>query len=223
MERIERRYLQSEIIDRITAFIESEGLSSGEKLPSQAELTEMLGVSRTSLREAMKTLEARNIIEIVNGKGAFVSSRQKSFDPALLKEKEMVLELLDVRIGLEQEIIQLVVDKATEEELDQIEKKLEVMMRRHANGEIHIPEDKEFHHLIYQACHNRMLIDVISYISKNFDIIWENPLGMAEYLSNTTPLHKELFDHLKNRDARHAKMVNSKMITEIKRYVKNTY
>jgi len=223
MEKIQKRYLQAEIIENLLVYIESEGLQPGDKLPSQDKLTEMLGVSRTSLREATKTLEARNVIRIVNGKGAFVSEQKQTFDFAVLKEKELVLELLDVRMGLEQEIIQLVVEKATDEEFSRMGEKLEIMLKRYEAGEIHIPEDRDFHHLIYKACHNKLLIDVISYISKNFDLIWDNPLGMAEYLSKTTPMHKELYDHLVNRDARRAKQINNRMITEIKRYVKEYF
>ena len=60
--KIQRTSLQSEIIRYIQNYIQENGLKPGDRLPSQEKLIEMMGVSRTSLREAMKTLEARNVL-----------------------------------------------------------------------------------------------------------------------------------------------------------------
>lgn len=105
---IKRTPLQSEIIKYIQDYIKQEGLVPGDKLPSQASLIEMMGVSRTSLREAIKTLEAKNILEVKNGKGIFV---RDTSDSVLLsqiefsKEKECFLEMLEARKILEKEIV----------------------------------------------------------------------------------------------------------------------
>ena len=72
VNKIKRTSLQSEIIRFILDYIREHDLNPGDKLPSQENLLAMMGVSRTSLREAMKTLEARGIPEIQNGKGAYV-------------------------------------------------------------------------------------------------------------------------------------------------------
>ena len=66
-DKIKRTPLQSEIIRYIQEYIEENRLEAGERLPSQGQLIQMMGVSRTSLREAMKTLEAREIIKVKNG------------------------------------------------------------------------------------------------------------------------------------------------------------
>ena len=67
--KIKRTPLQSEIIRYIQEFIEGNGLKAGNRLPSQEKLIQMMGVSRTSLREAMKTLEARGVITARTGTG----------------------------------------------------------------------------------------------------------------------------------------------------------
>ena len=74
--KIQRTSLQSEIIRYIQNYIQENGLKPGDRLPSQEKLIEMMGVSRTSLREAMKTLEARNVLEAKNGKGIYVGSQE---------------------------------------------------------------------------------------------------------------------------------------------------
>ena len=62
--KIQRVSLQSEITKYIQDYIKEEGLIRGDKLPSQGEMVEIMGVSRTSLREAIKTLEAQGLLEV---------------------------------------------------------------------------------------------------------------------------------------------------------------
>ena len=66
---IKRVSLQSEIIKYIQSYIEEHDLKEGDRLPSQGQFIEMMQVSRTALREAVKTLEAEGIVEVKNGKG----------------------------------------------------------------------------------------------------------------------------------------------------------
>ena len=68
--------LQSEIIRFIQNYIAQQGLKQGDKLPSQEQLIKMMGVSRTSLREAVKTLEAKGILQVLNGKGIYIAGNQ---------------------------------------------------------------------------------------------------------------------------------------------------
>ena len=94
--KIQRTSLQSEIIRYIQNYIQENGLKPGDRLPSQEKLIEMMGVSRTSLREAMKTLEARNVLEAKNGKGIYVGSQEVNDLLRLIdfaKEKELLLDI----------------------------------------------------------------------------------------------------------------------------------
>ena len=108
--KIQRTSLQSEIIRYIQNYIQENGLKPGDRLPSQEKLIEMMGVSRTSLREAMKTLEARNVLEAKNGKGIYVGSQEVNDLLRLIdfaKEKELLLDTLEVRKILEREILRM--------------------------------------------------------------------------------------------------------------------
>ena len=74
---IKRVSLQSEIIRYIQSYIEEHDLKEGDRLPSQGQFIEMMQVSRTALREAVKTLEAEGIVEVLNGKGIYVGNRSR--------------------------------------------------------------------------------------------------------------------------------------------------
>lgn len=221
MEQIKKTYLQSEIIEAINKHIQVNNLKPGDKLPSQQKMTELLGVSRVSLREAMKTLEARNVIDIVNGKGIFYKGReQKRGD--LLTDKEMLLELLQVRLACEQEMIRLVVEFATDEEIESIGKAADTMMVKYDQGETIIPEDRNFHDLMYTASHNKLLQETIKFLGKTYDWIWQNPLGMGSYLNDTIPMHVEMYQYIKARDMKRAQMINKKMLEDTIRHIKNS-
>ena len=106
--RIDRKPLQAEIIARIRGYIEQRGLKEGDALPSQMEMVDLFGVSRSSIREALKTLEALDVVRVINGRGVFVrhvDTRMilaRAFD---IRKKEHFLEILGVRKLLEDEII----------------------------------------------------------------------------------------------------------------------
>ena len=142
--KIQRTSLQSEIIRYIQNYIQENGLKPGDRLPSQEKLIEMMGVSRTSLREAMKTLEARNVLEAKNGKGIYVGSQEVNDLLRLIdfaKEKELLLDTLEVRKILEREILRMVIHSVTQEELEELGAITRVLMAKFRRGEQQTAED----------------------------------------------------------------------------------
>lgn len=215
MIEIKRTPLQSDIIEFIKQYIEDNNLKKGDKLPSQERLVEMMGVSRSSLREAVKTLEAKNILQVVNGKGIYVADSSPNIISAQIefrKEKESILELLEARKVLERSILHLVIQNASDEELDEIEKILNVVMDKYRRGEKQNKEDRQFHLAIYNSCHNSIMQQLISSIDSLLSKLFDFPLGMEDPFTSTIPLHKELFDSIRERNVRKAQAVNDKII-----------
>lgn len=224
MELFRRVPLQSEIIEFIKKYIEDNDLKNGDKLPSQMEMIEMMGVSRSSIREAIKTLEAKNVVEVVNGKGIYVRDGSPNLISAEIdfkKEKESILELLEVRRILEKEILFLAIQNASDEEIDEIGKILAVVMEKYDHGLRQNIEDHEFHLAIHKACHNRIMNELIQSISNLLNKLWDFPLGMRDPFIDTIPLHKELFDSIKSRNVKKAQSVNERIIKMMIREIKD--
>ena len=163
-DKIKRIPLQSEIIRYLQEYIKENHLKAGDRLPSQEQLIRMMGVSRTSLREAMKTLEARGIIRVHNGKGVYVSEEEDSAMPTLLdfaREKEKLLDMLEVRKVLEREILRMVIHRATPEEIEDLGRITAVLMEKFRRGEQQTEEDKKFHYTIYRLSHNQVMYQMI--------------------------------------------------------------
>lgn len=223
MRAIKRTPLQSDIIDFINQYIQDNNLKSGDKLPSQEHLVEMMGVSRPSLREAVKTLEAKNILEVVNGKGIFLKDKSPNIISAQVefgREKESILELIEARRVLERGILHLVIQNAKDEELDEIERILNVIMDKYNKGQKQNIEDRQFHLAIYNSCHNRIMQQLILSIDSTFAKLWDFPLGMQDPFTDTMPLHKSLFDSIRERNERKALSINDKILNMIYKEVK---
>jgi GntR family transcriptional repressor for pyruvate dehydrogenase complex len=223
MNPIRRTSLQSDIIESIRSYIAENQLKENDRLPSQEEMTRILNVSRTSLREALKTLEAFQIIKVINGKGIFVGSMTGSVMESRIateREREMLLDAIEMRRYLDKEMIRLVVKNATGEDFDFVEEKLDLLLHKYELGLDESKEDYEFHTALYKITHNQVMEQVHIYMNKVFKHFWEYPLNMKHPFNATIPLHKELFLALKNRSRAEAEKVSEKsmdmMVKEIK-------
>lgn len=214
---IKRVSLQTEIIKYIQDYISDNQLQPGDKLPSQGKLMEMMQVSRTALREAVKTLEAKGVIEVHNGKGIYVSEKDKEqhmLDSLLgfMHEKEVLLEILEARRSLEREVINMVTQKATDEELQQLGELCDSLMEKVRLGQRQTETDKEFHYKIYELSHNRVMYSMMCYLSEYTDRLWEFPLGMEDPFKESMPYHEKLYDALRKRDVKQAQKFNNKLL-----------
>lgn len=223
-DKIKRTSLQTEIIRYIQDYIEENHLSAGDRLPSQEQLIRMMGVSRTSLREAMKILEAWGILKAQNGKGIYISEEKDSAMLPLLdfaREKEQLLDTLEVRKILEKEILRLVIHRATPEELQELGKITSVLMEKFRNGQQQTAEDKQFHYMIYRLAHNQVMSQLILSISNAMDRFWEFPLAMEDPFRESLPLHEKLYQAICEKNVRKAQAINEKLLDAVYRDIRD--
>ncbi len=155
-------YIRSQILAR--------KLRVGDKLPTEGELCELLGVGRGSVREAVKHLEAIQLLEIRRGDGTYITNTQKVtvFDSLLYK---IVLgdidfeQVLDYRVQLEISVMQLAIRNCTDDILEDLRKNCdkfaEYINKNEDNPSARLHElDMEFHHLLAKATKNLLLADV---------------------------------------------------------------
>lgn len=223
MAKIQRMPLQYEIIAYIKNYMQENSLKAGDRLPAQADMLEMMGVSRTALREAIKTLEAKDILEVKNGKGVYVKDNFKdalSNQVNFAKEQESLIQLLEVRVVLEKEMLKLIVQNSTDEELQDLGETVKIVMEKYDSSERQNKEDKEFHQKLYKMCHHEVIEQLLEFLCDRMTRIWDFPLEMESPFTKTIPLHKDLYEALCERDAKKAieinKIILKMMIREIK-------
>lgn len=220
---IKRVSLYEAIVAELKKYIEDNKLKPGDKLPKQDELCSILGVSRTSLREALRTLQAVDIIDIKNGKGIYVKEKNSIKLEATINledEKKSLLEMIEIRRSVEGLAVRLAAERATEDELKQMENYLIIMEEKTLKGECDPEEDKSFHRAIYIASKNQILINFLENLYQVFEIMWHNPLGIGCAM-NELKLHKEMFKYIKEKQSSKAEKTFMKIMDSEELMIKN--
>ena len=176
MER-KKAKLSEQTSDRLYEMIVDEHrYMPGSKLPNENELSETLGVSRTTLREAISFLAAQGVLEIRRGKGTFVveSLPAEGLDLTALagvRSRVRAKDLFEMRLIFEPATVALACQRASDEELRQIEKKARRMEETAAAGGDWPLADQEFHWAIIKASHNEYMRRLYPIINSAVDEI----------------------------------------------------
>ncbi|MBC8191496.1 MAG: FadR family transcriptional regulator [FCB group bacterium] len=217
--------LSNKIQSEIEKSILQKKFVPGDKLPTEKEMCEMFGVSRTALREALQMLSIQGLITIRKGSGIYVSEYnladavkpmnrflQMTFDDAL------ILQVVEVRKMFEPQIAWLAARNRDEEDVKYLEKNLSDLNKYENHnaqyiGEIH----QNFHLRICQATKNPIIALQMEPILRLMPGIWtivHNTVDTA--LSETVKLHEQIFEAIRDQDddgAREA-MIGQLVITE---------
>lgn len=167
---VERRKVTTQAIDQIRRLITSRTFAPGQKLPSERELAELLGVSRPSLREVILALSALGVLESQHGRGTFVSSLSAdvlALPLALILEvnQDALRNLFEVRLMLEVGAAESAARQISDLALGDL---VEIRAReRHALDDIEtfVDCDIAFHHAIHEASGNRLLLALMDSLS----------------------------------------------------------
>jgi GntR family transcriptional regulator, transcriptional repressor for pyruvate dehydrogenase complex len=154
--------IYQEIVRQVKTMIAEGRLKSGDQLPPERDLAEKFVVSRTSVREALRSLESLGLVEIRPGEGTFVRevSVEALIEPLALimvSQREAIGELFEARRLLEPMIAALAAVRATPEEMHEMERILEQQAKEVASGKTGFGEDAAFHAAIGAAAHNRAI------------------------------------------------------------------
>ena len=173
MEKIKEKGLGKRIQSQIKFYIINSGLKAGDSIPTEKEISEKLGISRTAIREALKGLEAIGIIEVRHGVGRFI--REFDFEPILENlpfcletNSKNYQEILDVRICLESHFLIKNITKYTKADVEQMDaalKNLERMLLHNADKIKLVDAHSSFHCSLLQVSGNRLLVNLIKIFS----------------------------------------------------------
>ena len=147
--------LADNIAQRITQMIEVENrFSVGDKLPNENDLAQELGVSRSTLREAVKILTTSGILEIKRGKGTFVTSNTIISSSDFGDIASGLDDLFEMRLMFEPDCAYYAAERATDEEIEIICRYGEEVEKKILSGEDRTAEEQKFHESIANATHN---------------------------------------------------------------------
>jgi GntR family transcriptional repressor for pyruvate dehydrogenase complex len=209
LEPLVKTRLYEEIVKQIVDRIKSGDLKPGDKLPTERELAAQLKVSRTAIREALRSLEVMGLIDSKVGSGTYVrevslDSLMDAFAGILKQNERMVVELIEVRMLLEVEIAKLAAKRRTEDNLRAIENALELIENEIEQGELGFEGDNAFHEELTNAAGNLALSSIhnlcgelLSSTRKAALMALDSPMISLEY-------HRRIYEAVKNQDAEEA-------------------
>lgn len=176
---------------------------AGSSIPPEPTLGEELGVSRTVVREAIKSLVAKGLVSTGPKVGTRVlaAERWNWFDPDVVAwqgkvglTREFLRDLQELRRAVEPAAVRLAAERATPEDLAQVETAFAGMKAAIELGGDYVTHDLHFHQGLLRACHNRMLVQmgkaIGALLRTSFEISTSKPDGPRESL----PLHRAVLD-----------------------------
>lgn len=222
--------LVEETVEKLIFFLSSHNLNIGDKLPNEYELADELNVGRSTIREAVRELVARNILEVKQGSGTYISARKGiANDPlgfSLVKNQDkMIQDLFELRFILEPPMAALAAKNASNKQINLMFKLIDLIEISFEESSMdHVKLDIELHKTIAEASGNIGLLHVVPIINESIALFNKN-YDINQLKEETISLHRELVesiakhDVIASMDAMTVHMANNRK--EFKKYKNN--
>lgn len=206
LNQINKDVLSNKIVELLIKRIKEKQFMPGDKLPGERDLANTLGVGRSSLREALRTLDHMNVLEIRPGLGTFVTSLEIEYliEPiefAFALDDASILKVFETRKTLELRTVELAAEHITSEDLSKLDKMYLKMADETRSIDYRESVDREFHKLIASASCNPLLYRFVCVVLE----VMINKRQESYMLPNAAQIanqeHGGILKHLKNYQA----------------------
>lgn len=200
------------------------GLGEGEKLPTESTLMEQHSVSRSTIREAMKILQAENIVEIRHGRGSFVAANTgRSKDPLGLSfaNSAMLLpDLMEVRLLMEPSIAEIAAQRRSESDLQEMERTITEMIEARKQGRDYHTCDFQFHISVAQATHNSVLDRIFPVILEGIEKGYAQTVHIEGSFDRAVDYHQRILEAIREHNAAEASCLTQMHIRQTLRDIR---
>jgi len=201
-EAADRTPVPRSIVDHIQRLILKGGLKAGDRLPSQRELAEQLGVSRPSLREALTVLETIGLVSVRAGSGVFVARSDARAPIWRYADRCTPSDVYEARLGLEGYAARLAAMRVDETAIVRLNACAVSMQTAYEAGDVIgiAAADAEFHDLIFEMCGNPMLAAMYRPVREILVESQRLPMAHRDLLGETVKEHRVIQDRIIGRD-----------------------
>jgi len=195
-------------MEQIQELVSDGSLAAGAKLPPERELMELLSVSRTSLREAIRTLETMGVLRVAPGRGTYVAERpvttlSDDWFHWLLGHRQEVVRVLEVHEALEVKVAELAASRATDADVAHLERAL-IAMKAAVEAQDHealVAADSEFHRIIREMSGNQIIARILNDLEDHVLDARRAIMALPSRVARVVVDHQGIFDAIKARDA----------------------
>lgn len=225
-EAIRRNKLYEEVADKLQQWILAE-MKPGDKLPPERQLAELFGVGRSSIRDAVRRLQAMGLVEPRQGHGTVVCevsdhSIVSPLSSVLVRKWKLVAELLDVRKIIEPGIAARAAGNASTEQISALEEIMERQSAKLSRGESAIEEDSEFHYCLALAADNSVVLRVLDVLMDLLQKSREQSLQVKGRPARSLAGHRRIVSAIQRKDAAEAEAAMRQHLEEIETIIVET-
>ena len=190
--------------ERLWKYIVNHGLEVGTKLPNEYELAKVLEVGRSTVREAVRALAGRNLLEVRQGSGTYISSKKGiAEDPlgfSLIKDRvKLTTDLFELRYLLEPRIAERVAQFATDEDIERLEEIVTAIEEAVAKGDDkHLELDVQFHRMLAEMSGNIAMTSIVPIINESIHLINEDYTS-RQMKESSLQAHRNILHAIKTR------------------------
>lgn len=197
------RTLIEQTSDQLVQYIIEKELKEGDKLPNERELGSRLGVGRGTVREAIRILSSRNVLEVRHGAGIFISKKNGVPDDPLgitfIKNKEkLIQDLLDFRIWVEPRVAGLAAQYADDEDIKELECLCNMVDEYILAGKSHIQKDVEYHVKIAECSRNLIMPNFMPVLHSAINLFVTETGSTLR--TETMKTHRSILNAIKRKD-----------------------
>jgi GntR family transcriptional repressor for pyruvate dehydrogenase complex len=223
-DRIRSNRLYEQVVERISDQIFDGSLRKGDQLPNERALAEQFGVSRTVIREAMKTLANTGLIEVRTGQGTFVvddtAGALKNSIQTLMRvgsDENRLRELVELRELLEPGVAELAARRAERDEIERMQAMIDEMSSHMDDEASYIRADNRFHQLIALASRNRLIPRILDSIVDLLNELRGEIFQVEGGPERGQAHHRTILAAIRDRDAPAARMAMEDHLAQVKR------
>jgi GntR family transcriptional repressor for pyruvate dehydrogenase complex len=209
LEPLKKTRLYEEIIKQLIDLMNEGILKPGDKLPPERDLAQQLNVSRTAIREALRSLETMGFIDSRVGGGTFVKeiTLDNIIDPfstILSQDRKLMMELIEVRLLLEVEIAKLAACRISFHKASNIKKAMELMEKEIKEGGIGLKGDDEFHNALAVAAGNTAMMKILNMCGDLLSSTRQATLEIPGQPQKSLDDHRKIYQAVKAGDEKAA-------------------
>jgi GntR family transcriptional repressor for pyruvate dehydrogenase complex len=215
--------LYEQIAQQIEERILRGDLEAGDKLPSEIELAEQFGVSRTAIREAIKALRTKGLVEVHLGRGAFVTEGSSQILYAPLEQAPKIDQddhmesLVEIREILEPKIAALAAERANEDDIHALQDAITVMENSLNDVDSFVEADLHFHRALATATKNPMVTQLLTPIMDLLSVQITKTFQACESVEEFILYQKQILENIVNRNPQAARDAMYKQLDVVRR------
>nr|WP_241751695.1 FadR/GntR family transcriptional regulator [Pseudomonas aeruginosa] len=209
-----KRSLVDIALEQIRQRIDAGHWPLGQRLPPEPELAELLGMSRNTVREAVRVLTFSGVLEVRQGDGTYVRACADPLETMLVLARSAVQHSLEARGMIEIEAARLAAVRRDDSDLSALREHLDASRQRYGSADLqdYIEHDVRFHQRMVDAAHNPVLSELYRYFSQVIRTSLERTMTDPQRAQPCFELHQQLLDAIERGDPDAAAAANRALL-----------